>query len=296
MGKTDLLILDVDGTLFSWADYFIPSFRSSLRFIEEKIDVPYSILCAEAQSVFLKRGSVEYPFAWQSFPSIQDHYNYNVEQILNDCAEPARRNFNSVAYSHLKPFEGVVETLGIIRKNHPDLKIVALTDAPCYIALWKLNKMGLLHFFDSVYGLQDPKLPTLNGQILATQEILLKHIERHKFGFRGDIRILPDEYAKPDVKGLKMILIDYDIEDSHKKEDILFVGDNLQKDVELGNRLNITSVWAKYGANVSDDLLEILAQFAPDAFVHRNISGRGTERPEPDHTIITFDQILKLIN
>src|SRR5690606_15434432 len=104
--------------------------------------------------------SIEYPFLVQELPSIRKHYGNNVDLMLNEAVRPARDAFMQQAAVHLKPYPDVMNVLETIRTDQPDLPIVALTDAPRYVAMWKLNKLGILHQFSAVYGLQDPVLPT----------------------------------------------------------------------------------------------------------------------------------------
>ena len=85
-------------------------------------------------------------------------------------------------------------------------------DAPRYVAMWKLNKLGLLAEFDAIYGLPDPKIPIdkATQQVKVQQEILLKHLSRQDFDFPGKIRTLPDEYEKPGTRGLRTVLMDFE--------------------------------------------------------------------------------------
>lgn len=293
--KTKLLVLDVDNTVFCWPKFFIPAFKAQLKFIEQKTGIPYNQLCKEVSEIFIQHHTIEYPFVTQQLPSVIKYCENNTDRILYEITEPARLHFSNVAFPNLKPYKNVVDTLIYMKKNHPTMKIVALTDAPTYVTIWKLNKMGLLHYFDGIYGLEDPKLPIEDIEIRVVPEILLKHLSKHKFNFNGKIRALPNDYEKPGVKGMKTILIDYDMDLPKDRKHVIYVGDNLKKDIGLADKLNITSVWAKFGTEIDPSLYTTMQEFAPGKFIYRNVSEQATETPKPDHIINDFSEILNII-
>jgi FMN phosphatase YigB (HAD superfamily) len=294
-----LFVTDIDNTLFDWVSYYVNCFRGLLESVEKTIGVPYATIAAEAQAVFGEHGSIEYPFVVQEMPSVIAHYGSDIDKMLNECVAPARDAFLDLADNYLNPYESVADTLRELKTKFPDMPMVALTDAPRYVAMWKMNKLGLLEFFDSIYGLADPKIPTSeeHGRVKVDPDILLKHLQQSNFGFGGKIRVLPEEYEKPGTKGLKMVLMDYDMdEDPALRKKVLWVGDNLRKDVGLGQRLGIKTGWASYGADVSKHMLDQLSAFSPLSSVHKNVNlpagAEGT--PKPDVVLKSFKDVLSM--
>ena len=160
-----------------------------------------------------------------------------------------------------------------------------------------MNKLGLLAYFDAIYGLPDPRIPTSeeHGRIKVDPEILLKHLQQSKFGFNGKIRILPDEYEKPGTRGLKTVLMDYEMdEDPEHRKQVLWSGDNLKKDVGLGERLGIKTAWASYGANIPPKMLAQLAEFSPPLNIHKNanLPSDAPDTPKPNWVLKKFSVIL----
>jgi FMN phosphatase YigB (HAD superfamily) len=220
--------------------------------------------------------------------------------MLTECVTPARKAFNEEAERWLKPYAGVHDTLAKIKKDFPQLPIIALTDAPRYVAMWKLNKLKLLHDFDAVYGLPDPRLPTSpeHGRVKVDPEILLKHLRQHNFEFKGRIRILPEDYEKPGTKGLKTVLMDFELdENALVRKHVVWVGDNLKKDVSLGHRLGVTVGWAKYGTDFDQNLLKILHTFSSQASIHKNVHLKevSDKTTPPDFTIDSFDKLHSIV-
>ena len=283
--------------MFDWVNYYVHAFSALLDHVSSVTGVPWLELAAEAKVVFSAHGSIEYPFVVQELPSVNRYYGSNIDRMLDEAVGVARDRFLKAAEQHLKPYPGVLETLNELRTRYPKVPIVALTDAPRYVAMWKLNKLGLLPCFDAVYGLADPRIPTcdVNRRVKVSPDILFKHLQQRNFGFQGRIRILPDDYEKPGVKGLKTVLMDYDLdEDIAARKNVLWIGDNLRKDVGLGNKLGVTTAWAEYGTKIDAGIMSRLASFSPAQNIHKNVAikSESPNAPKPDLRLNAFADLL----
>lgn len=293
-----LIVLDIDNTVFNWVEYYVSCMCALADQVSLLTGIPRAVLFEESRPVFEREGSIEYPFLIQQLPSVVAYYNHDVPRLLAEAVEEGRKAFNVAAEATLKPYSDVLATLDKVRALYPEIPVIALTDAPRYVAMWKLNKLGLLRYFAAVYGLPDPNLPIdeKTDEIKVDKEILLKHVKRSNFGFEGRIRILPDDYEKPGVKGLKTVLMDFEME-SHLG-DVLWVGDNLRKDVGLGKRLGVHTGWARYGTDVRPEARELLLQFSPLGNVAKNVAldPQSEESPRPDFVLETFADIIPAID
>jgi phosphoglycolate phosphatase-like HAD superfamily hydrolase len=299
--KISLLVLDIDNTIFDWVSYYTNSFWAMLENVSNCIQVPAEQLASEARLVFESHGSIEYPFVIQELPSVDRFYGDDIDRMLQEAVEPSRQIFLDIAKQYLFPYEGVRECFAQLRQRFPDVPRVALTDAPRYVAMWKLNKLGLLSDFSAVYGLADPRIPTCDRtqRVKVNPRILLKHLQQSNFGFAGKIRILPDEYEKPGTRGLKTVLMDFEMdEDDEHRHHVLWVGDNLRKDVKLGQKLGVRTAWAKYGASVKPDLLSRLNLFSPPQNIHKNASMPvgGADTPNPDIVLEKFGDLIEFMS
>ncbi len=295
-----LIVTDIDNTVFDWVTYYVRSFHALLNEVESITGIPYAQLASESRDAFTRHGSIEYPFLIQELPSVDRHYADDFDRMLAEAVDRGRKVFLKTAESLLVPYQGVRETLEEIRRRLPDVPVVALTDAPRYVAMWKLNKLGLLPYFTAVYGLADPRIPTCerNGRVKVDPEILLKHLQQSNFGFKGRIRILPDEYEKPGTRGLKTVLMDHNLdEDPAHRGTVMWIGDNLRKDVGLGERLGVRTAWAKYGVLADQELYRLLHEFSPVANVHKNASfaDGAPDAPQPTYSLEQFADLLKFL-
>lgn len=284
--------------MFDWVNYYVSAFNALLDAVAEVIGSNRETLAAEAREVFTTHGSIEYPFLAQELRSVNQFYGNDIDSMLSGAVSKGREAFMLAAQNVLKPYHDVQKTLGVIKKHYPELPIVALTDAPRYVAMWKLNKLGLLEFFDAVYGLADPRVPTceINRRVKVDPEILLKHLQQSNFGFKGKIRILPDEYEKPGVRGLKTVLMDYELDEPQEhRRHVLWIGDNLRKDVGLGNRLGVRSAWAEYGTRLDKKIIESLSLFSPMQNIQKNVYIKSDDpnSPKPSVVFNSFSDLLK---
>ena len=294
MSCPKLIVFDLDNTEFCWISYFSFATKKSIETAATITNIPYLQLCEEYKAILDRDDSIENPFVIQQLPSILSYYNNDINKILTECAEPARIQFKLAAYPYLKPYSNVLKTLQKLKSDYPEVKLAVLTDAPLQLGLWRLQKLGLLHYFDGVYGLESPKLPIVGTEVAVTKEINLKHLSDWKYGFIGACRELPNEYRKPGAKGFKNILMDFNLE-QFSKDDILFIGDNVYKDTQLGRDLGITTGLAKYGLKVDPTSLEALREFVPERFIHKGINLAGDEYPKADHVLEDFSELLNII-
>lgn len=294
--EISLLALDIDNTLFDWVTYYSKAFGAALHEVARVTGASYAKLASEAKEVFTHRKSIEHPFVIQELPSVQAYYGDCLTSLLDGAVHAGKSAFSEAAKPYLKPYPGVEASLAKMVARQPNLRIVALTDAPRYVAMWKLNKLGLLSYMDAVYGLSDPQLPVKNGEVLVRQEILVKHHSNSNFGFGGTIRTLPEDYEKPGVKGLKTVLMDYNLDlSSHEDlEEVLWVGDNLRKDVALGKSLKVRTAWASYGTKINKDHKDALMEFSPEINVQKNVAldPGGPDSPVPDLVLDAFEDLL----
>lgn len=295
-----LIVSDIDNTVFDWVNYYVHAFSALLDHVSEVIHVPWLQLANEAKQVFSDHGSIEYPFLVQELPSVNRFYGSDIDAMLEGVVRVAREKFLRAADPHMRPYEDVVKTLTEIRARLPGVPVVALTDAPRYVAMWKLNKLGLLEFFDAVYGLPDPRIPTcdVNRRVKVDPDILLKHLQQRNFGYKGRIRILPDDYEKPGIRGLKTVLMDYDMDEPHElRKNVLWIGDNLRKDVGLGNKLGVQTAWAEYGTRLEPEIMKRLASFSPLQNIHKNvfIKSDSLDAPQPNISLSTFSDVSKIL-
>src|SRR5579883_498644 len=79
--RTKLIITDVDGTLASFWDYFVPAVREFLQVLSAQLDTPVEGLAEDIGRIIDRRGTHEYPwlleetsFAWKHFANRREEF------------------------------------------------------------------------------------------------------------------------------------------------------------------------------------------------------------------------------
>lgn len=252
--RTKLIITDVDGTLASFWDYFVPAIRDFLREISVKLNTPVSELAEDIGRIIDRRGTHEYPWLLEETSFAWKHFARRPEQFRDDFVKPFWAALDSNRSKYLRPFPQVLHTLASLKAQ--GVKIVALSDAPEYMARVRNQQIfdGLL---DAVYALETVE-PT-SGDIW--QPISLEHgrervkeLRASTEKLKSKFEILPFSYEKPNPAGVDRVLADFDV----YPQETVFVGDSLSKDGLVAARRGIRFVWAHYGNHLPAEYEELV--------------------------------------
>ena len=277
-----LLVLDVDNTLFDWLPYYSESNTALLATLAEMIDVPYPLLLEEFKCLSV-RHSRESSFILQELPSLANRAaQVDRDAIYQRCSEV----FLHKAMAALTPYPGTVVTLATTKRYRPHVKIVALTDSPASEAVWKIAQLDLAPYFDGVYGLdKSPLVPS--SAVLA--EIITACQQ-----YRGIIKHMPSECEKPSTRGLEMIMHDFGLNAS-EKDRVIYVGDNLKKDIALGKKAGVLTCWSEFGVPADNYSLSKTLAISPKIKIKQNVPNRDDLRVRPDVTLQKFSDILNYL-
>ena len=89
-----------------------------------------------------------------------------------------------------------------------------------------------------------------------------------------------------------MILDHYKVQDP---ANVVWVGDNLKKDMLLGHRLGVQSFWAKYGVLQDPELYARLAKFSPEINIAKH-SSTDTSYSLEDLNYKTLSKFVDLVD
>lgn len=243
MPRTKLVITDVDGTLSSFWDYFVPAMRDFLRDLSARLNMPISQLAEDIGRVIDRRGTHEYPwlleetgFAWSNFAK-------RPEDFIRDFVKPFWEALDANRSKYLRPYPQVLETLEELKRR--GIKIVALSDAPDYMARIR-NKQIFDGLLDAVYALETVE----PGETEVWQPITLEHgrsrlaaLTNSTKNLKTKLNVLPQSYEKPCPNGLDMVLKDFGV----FPYETIFIGDSLAKDGMVAASRGIRYIWAHYG-------------------------------------------------
>jgi HAD superfamily hydrolase (TIGR01549 family) len=266
-----ILITDLDDTLYSWMNFFIPAFEAMLDSVAEITGISREILKKEYREINIKYGTVERPYTTLELPSIKRLYNDCSDEEIKSILGEAFHQFNSVRKHRLELYPGVYDTLKTLANNN--IIIIGYTDSAEENGLYRLKKMGVDQFFKFVYSADS----SYNHMIKECKSKTVKT-------------------KKPDKDILLKIC-----EDEHcDASQVVYVGDSLTKDIYMALQANITSVWAQCGEidkSQYSTLVEISSWTDEDFMNEKYLKDLWNENGyKPDYTIHNFEEVLTIFD
>ncbi|WFC12680.1 HAD family hydrolase [Aeromonas salmonicida] len=276
-----LLITDLDNTLYDWVSFYSASFMAMVNAISGETGINKMTLLDEYKSIHRKYKNTEQPFATLDVPSIQKYYNCSDRLELNKKLSYAFEAFSNKRFETLKLYDGVEETLRILKGN--GVVIVGHTESFEYNAMYRLNKLGILPYFKHVYTLRDfnkthPDL--LSAPVYHNYDDIVKHLEISQ--------------RKPNPALLTHICEKEGVDIAKS----MYVGDSLSKDISMAQQIGMKTGWASYGRVFDNEAWDILLAITHwdenDAKREKEIS-LMYKNVKPEITLNNFSDILNYV-
>jgi FMN phosphatase YigB (HAD superfamily) len=259
------VVTDLDNTLYPWVDYIVPCLEAMVDSLTATTGLPRIRIVQSLKEVYTRYESNEYPFAIQESDIFQP-YERDFDSFNRLVVEPAASAFKAARARWLHPYPGVAETLQWIREQ--GLTLVALSDAPRNAALLRLKTLKLDRLFDALYTLPGYELPKNVDPGIRRRE------EAGHYRSGTPVHELPREAEKPSPLGLRRILQDFAL----RGPEVVYVGDNVKKDMPVARACGAIGVWAEYGTYISAEYRERLAVISARSVTARHVSDEGHER------------------
>lgn len=237
------LITDLDNTLYDWYAFFIPAFYAMVSEAANIINCTDAELIDEMRQVHVRYGDVEHPFALIRTSLVQEKFRHLSDEEKIRALDSAFHIFNRIRNENLKLFPTVRETLSNLKKE--GVIIVGHTDSRSLAAVGRLDKLGIIEFFDTIYcqSRHESDHPIANRQ--AYWEAMLLKVK---------VRELPSHQKKPHPQVLEDIFLSENI----RPDESVYVGDSKSRDILMAKHAGVYSAWAKYGAWKNKDFYDRL--------------------------------------
>jgi phosphoglycolate phosphatase len=275
------VVTDLDNTLYNWVDYIVPSLEAMVASLEATTGLPRVRIVQSLKAVYARHQSNEYPFAIQE-SELFVPYEADFDSFRALVLDPARKAFAASRERYLRPYPGVRETLDALRAR--GIKVVGLTDAPRNAAELRLKHLRLDGHFDALYTLPGYALPEHVDPEIRRRE------EAGHYRSRTPVVELPADAEKPSPAGLRRILADLAL----APRAVLYVGDNVKKDMPVARACGVTGVWAEYGTYVSAEYRDRLAIISASAVTKRHVQDETPARWPL--AISSFVQVLDVVD
>lgn len=252
--RTKLVITDVDGTLASFWDYFVPALREFLKDMSIRSKTPLPQLAEDIGRVVERRGTHEYPWLLEETGFAWAHYADRHKEFIDGFVKPFWEALDANRAKYLRPFPQVIETLDELKRR--GIKVVALSDAPDYMARIR-NKQIFDGLLDAIYALEtvEPKENEVWQPItLEHGRMRLAALQNATTNLQTRLRVLPKSYEKPCADGLDLVLKDFGV----FPYETIFIGDSLSKDGLVAASRGIRFIWAHYGNHLPAEYEEMV--------------------------------------
>ncbi len=266
-----VVITDLDDTLYSWLNFFIPAFYAMVDEVVSITGLEESVLLNEYKEKHQMYGSVEYPYATLKLPSILNKYQGLKEEEIKTVLGEAFHKFNSIRKAKLELFPNVFETLK--KLTEAGVKIIGYTDSAEENGYYRLKRLDIEQFFYAVY--------------VCKSEYICEYPSSFK------IRQLSAKKPNKDV------LYDICRQEGIDLSEAVYVGDSLTKDMYMAREAGITSVWMQ--SPITDKALyakldAISSWTDEETRQNEALSRLWTENSmKPDYEIDDYSKIIDIV-
>lgn len=276
MTSANLLIVDMDNTLYDWVEFFVPAFYAMVGVAVELLSVDREELLDDLQAVHRARGSVEHPFALLEASVVRSRMPDLDPRERHDRLLPAFDAFDRARSQHLRLYPTVRATLTAIRAT--GCPVVAHTESMSVNVASRLRMLDLTELLDAAYAPEfvgDPH-PARDGSTSPAELI----------------RLLPARARKPDPGAARSISADWGVAPCQA----LYVGDSLTRDITMARGAGMHCGWARYGTRHSSGLWDQLVRvthWPPSSVTSDASAATGVAETRPDVILDEFAQLLQ---
>jgi phosphoglycolate phosphatase-like HAD superfamily hydrolase len=264
----DLVITDLDNTLYDWFEVWYHPFRTLLDALERDSGISRDALIREIKQVHERHQTSEYAFLLQELPSLQRlHPGEDVVKIYDDVIHRYRR----IRKQRLQLYPGVLHTLEALKRA--GALVVGYTESMSFYSASRVLALGLDGLLDFLYSPEDHALPS--G--LARENIRMYPPDRYRL-LHTVHRHTPAGELKPNPA----VLLDIIREVGGSTSTCLYVGDSLVKDILMAQDAGVIDVHAKYGtAHTREEyeLLRSVTHWTAEQVERERAAGLRTIRP-----------------
>lgn len=285
MPEKRALIVDLDGTIYNWLDFFAPSFRAMVHVLARITQLDEDTIIESFRQVYQRHKSVEYGFSVQEL-DIWESLKWSPEDIEEKAVKKARGAFRRVREKHFRLYPNVKETLQWARDER--LLIIGLSDAPEFQVDRRLKVLRIDRFFDSLHSWKGYDVPDH-----ALKEVL----ERLEAGEYPESRVsclksFDLSGTKPNPETLRSILREFQL----SPENVYLVGDSLWKDIGVAQKVGVHDIWARYATQATNKKnIETLLRITPWTEEALAKSQEAKHLITPTYIIDDFSEIKAII-
>lgn len=279
--KKQLLVTDLDNTLYDWVGFFAPAFREMVGALVELLGQPEDRLLDEFQTLHKRYGNSEQPFVILELPAVLERFEGAApDRLLMELSAPLEA-FNRIRAKRLKLYPGVRDTLHSLTER--GVTVIGHTEAIAVNAFYRLSRLDVHRRFRRLYALEG-------------------HLKPRPVPFqRSPARTPPDgfvvEVPKEERKPNPRLLLDLCEREGFRPDETVYVGDSRTRDVAMALGAGVTAVWASYGANNNThdwDTLVRVTHWSDDDVKRESRLRESAQGQTPDLVVEQFTELSSL--
>ena len=286
MKNIKLLITDLDDTIWDWVSMWYNSFLPYFTDIKEISGIEEDALIESFKKLHQKYHSSEASFVYNDLDGLKKEEKKNIEQKKSKNGRSIIHNYYYNKKHNLNLYPNVLSTLLKIKSK--GTLIVGFTESNSFFTQYRIKTLDIDGLFDSIYTPADIGIP----------KKVKRYYEEGYWDLKDTkIRILPKRTKKPNPEILLKIAKDYMV----PLNEIVYIGDKLDRDIYMAKSSNITSIYAAYGSNINNKAYNLLKKVTHwtkleverDIKFKKNINNKTIK---PDYSINDFKKLLNLFN
>jgi FMN phosphatase YigB (HAD superfamily) len=284
--SADLVITDLDNTLYDWVGFYVPSFLAMVDEIQRLSGVDLPSLIQGFRDVHKRHGTSEYAFALQELEPLRQLHPGATSAELLKRYDSAIHVFRRERQTRLRLYPTVKATLETLATHK--VPVVALSDSGISYVSRRLRQLGIDHLLAAVSAPEDHGVPpTTPVDIVRRSRASQVMAQTEHLPFASQLR-------KPDPSTLDHVLRRFPV----SRDRIVYVGDSLARDMLLARQAGLKDVWARYGRAKDmaqyERLVEISYWTAEDVAAERRLGELAATTP-PANIIDIFSELLPIV-
>lgn len=209
-----LVVTDLDDTLFSWTNFFVQSFYEMTNEVLKLVDVDQQTLLEEYRIYNVDTKNIENIYSTLELPCVKSKYHNLSKEQLENLFAPVFEVFEKKRNETLKLYDNVEEYMKYLKDNN--IKLIGYSESIEEYALYRLNKLDIYKYFDVLYLGE-------NKNNLTNKDDKVKHTN----------------IKKPNKDLLNEIIKEHNF----SKEEVIYVGDSLEKDMFMAKETGLKACW-----------------------------------------------------
>jgi phosphoglycolate phosphatase len=243
--SVSVVVLDLDNTLYDWVDIWYQSFSAMLTQLVADSGVTQRELEEDFRSVHQRHGTSEYAFAIQELESLKARYGN--EQDLARRFDGAIHAYRRARLAALRLYPSVLDTLQ--RLHDRRCLLVGFTESMAFYTNFRVRNLDLDLYLDFLYSPVDHQLP------LGLTPDQIRKYPRQQYEYRHTVQRFTPEGAHKPSPDILLSIID---QCGASREETIYIGDSLMKDIVMAQQAGVTDVLALYGKAQDREEYELL--------------------------------------